>query len=82
MSIKSENMDEEYLTVTEINNYISKKFKTDQKLTKVYIKGEISNYKVYSSGHGYFTLKDEQSKIQELFFIEHVINLNLNLKTG
>lgn len=75
-------MTEEYLTVTEINNYISKKFKTDNNLTKVFVKGEISGYKVYPSGHGYFTLKDENSKISGIIFYRARRNLKFKPEDG
>lgn len=61
-------MDEEYLTVSQINAYINKKLKTDINLKTVYIKGEISNFKTYSSGHSYFTLKDKNSQIPAVMF--------------
>ena len=61
-------MDEEYLTVSQINAYINKKMKTDINLKTVYIKGEISNFKTYSSGHSYFTLKDKNSQIPAVMF--------------
>ena len=51
-------MEEKYLTVTQINNYINRKLKGDDILKNVYIRGELSNYKTYPSGHSYFTLKD------------------------
>ena len=61
-------MDDKTFTVSEINSYISRKFKMDPKLKNVHIKGEISNYKSYPSGHSYFTLKDEDSQIPAVFF--------------
>ena len=47
------------LTVTQINEYIRGKMDQDAFLNNVVIQGEISNYKVYPSGHQYFTLKDD-----------------------
>ena len=47
------------LTVTEVNNYIKKVFDNDFILKNSKIKGELSNVKVHSSGHIYFSLKDE-----------------------
>ena len=51
-------------TVTEINNYIKYMFQKDVLLTQVYVKGEISNFKLHSSGHIYYTLKDSESRIK------------------
>ena len=47
------------LSVTELNNYIKGLFDRDDLLSNVWIKGEISNFKPHSSGHMYFSLKDE-----------------------
>ena len=61
-------MEEKTFTVSEINAYIKKKINSDQKLKNIYIKGEISNYKTYTRGHSYFTLKDENSQIPAVMF--------------
>ena len=61
-------MDEEYLTVSQVNAYINRMLKRDANLKNIYIKGEISNYKTYPSGHSYFTLKDEKSQISAVMF--------------
>ena len=61
-------MEEKTFSVSEINSYLDKKFKGDPNLKNIYIKGEISNYKTYPSGHSYFTLKDESSQIPAVFF--------------
>lgn len=61
-------MEEEYLTVSQINAYLNRKLKMDVNLRNIYIKGEISNYKTYPSGHSYFTLKDEKSQIPSVMF--------------
>ena len=45
-------MNNEYLTVTQINKYIKYKFENDSNLNLVYLKGEISNFKNHSSGQG------------------------------
>ena len=61
-------MQEKTFTVTEINNYINKKLKMDPNLKNIYVRGEISNYKSYPSGHDYFTLKDEKTQISAVMF--------------
>ena len=61
-------MEEKTFTVSEINKYIGRKLKLDNNLKNIYIKGEISNYKTYPSGHSYFTLKDEKSQIPGVLF--------------
>lgn len=61
-------METEYLTVSQINAYINKKLKQDVNLKNIYVRGEISNYKTYPSGHSYFTLKDKKSQISAVMF--------------
>ena len=48
-------------TITEINEYISNVIEAEGQLLNIWLKGEISNFKAHSSGHLYFTLKDENS---------------------
>ena len=61
-------MEEKTFTVSEINAYLRKKLSLDPTLKNIYIKGEISNYRTYSRGHSYFTLKDENSQIPAVMF--------------
>ena len=56
-------MNDKYLSISEVNNYIKNKFDSDEVLMSIYLKGEISNFKRQSSGHCYFTLKDEEDKL-------------------
>ena len=56
------------LTVTELNNYIKGVFDNDRYLSGVTVKGEISNFKSHSTGHLYFSLKDEGSIIRAVMF--------------
>lgn len=60
-------MENKYLTVTALNRYIAYKFDTDNALRSVYLKGEISNFRI-SGGHLYFSLKDETSEIRAIMF--------------
>lgn len=61
-------MNNNYITVTEVNKYIKEIVNEDLLLKKVYLKGEISNFKAHSRGHYYFTLKDENSRIAAVMF--------------
>lgn len=57
------------LTVTQLNEYIKQLIDQEPRLTDVYVKGEISNFKNhYSTGHYYFTLKDEGGMIRAVMF--------------
>ncbi|OEH94491.1 exodeoxyribonuclease VII large subunit [Bacillus solimangrovi] len=57
-----------FLTVTALTKYIKRRFDDDSHLQEVWIKGEISNFKLHSRGHMYFTLKDENARIQSVMF--------------
>ena len=61
-------MVEEYITVSKVTDYIGELIGSDSNLKHVFIKGELSNVKLYRSGHLYFTLKDEESQIRGVMF--------------
>ena len=52
----------QYLSVSALTKYIKRKFDADPHLQNVYIRGEISNFKQHTSGHMYFTLKDDKAR--------------------
>ncbi|HYK71540.1 MAG TPA: exodeoxyribonuclease VII large subunit [Pseudoneobacillus sp.] len=60
--------EQRYLTVNALTKYIKRKFDADPHLQGVFVRGEISNYKQHSSGHMYFTLKDEKARILAVMF--------------
>lgn len=68
-------MQENYLTITQLSKYLKYKFDEDLNLRKVYLKGEISNFKAHTRGHYYFTLKDEGSRINAIMFASATKNL-------
>lgn len=59
---------QERLSVSQLTRYIKRIFSFDNVLSNVYVVGEISNFKLHSSGHMYFTLKDSQSVIKCVMF--------------
>ena len=61
-------MSQQVITVTQINEYIRTMMDGDRLLNNLAIKGEISNYKLYPSGHHYFTLKDEGGALRCVLF--------------
>lgn len=75
-------MDDKYLTVSRINRYIKYKLDNDENLQTVYLKGEISNFKNHTSGHFYFTLKDETSRIPAVMFRSAASKVNFNPQDG
>lgn len=60
--------EQRFLTVSALTKYIKRKFDADPHLQDVFVKGEISNFKQHSSGHMYFTLKDEKARILAVMF--------------
>ncbi len=75
-------MNDKYLTVTAITRYLKHKFEIDDNLKTVYLKGEISNFKAHTTGHLYFSLKDETSKINAIMFRNNAQNLTFEPKEG
>lgn len=69
-------------TVTEITRYIKRLLSLDPIINQVIVEGEISNYIRHSSGHAYFTLKDEQSKLACVMFSQSIEVLNFQPKNG
>ncbi|MDD2518992.1 MAG: exodeoxyribonuclease VII large subunit, partial [Bacilli bacterium] len=61
-------MDNKYLSVSAVTQYLKHKFDSDEHLRNVFIKGEISNFKAHTTGHMYFSIKDETSKINAIMF--------------
>ncbi|MCP8967048.1 exodeoxyribonuclease VII large subunit [Ectobacillus ponti] len=61
-------MEKSYLTVTALTKYLKARMERDPHLQDVWLKGEISNYKLHSRGHMYFTLKDENARIASVMF--------------
>jgi len=61
-------MNSKYLTVSAISRYLKAKFDSDENLRVVFLKGEISNIKYHTTGHIYFSIKDENSKINAIMF--------------
>ncbi|GAA0065635.1 MAG: exodeoxyribonuclease VII large subunit [Clostridium perfringens] len=70
------------LSVGEVNNYIKKLVENDFILKNLNVKGEISNLKFHSSGHIYFSLKDENSKVNCIMFKNNAVNLDFRLEEG
>ena len=75
-------MDRNYLKISEVNNYIKSLIDRDNFLGKVYLCGEISNFKNHTRGHLYFTLKDEESKINAVMFSSYASNLSFEPQDG
>ena len=75
-------MAQNVLSVTQLNEYIRTKLDADALLNGVAVKGEISNYKVYPSGHHYFTLKDEGGALKCVMFKGNAMRLRFRPDNG
>ncbi|MDO5403145.1 MAG: exodeoxyribonuclease VII large subunit [Eubacteriales bacterium] len=69
-------------TVTQMNSYIKNMFRQDFVLNRISIKGEISNCKYHTSGHIYFTLKDEGGVLSAIMFASQAGMLDFHLDNG
>lgn len=69
-------------TVSKVNQYIKNMFQSDYALNRIYIKGEVSNLKYHSSGHIYFTLKDEKSQMACVMFAGQRSGLSFHMTEG
>ncbi len=70
------------LTVTEVNEYLKKTIDNNFILNNILLKGEISNFKLHSKGHMYFSLKDKESKINCIMFKGDAVNLDFIPEDG
>ena len=70
------------ISVSELNKYIKEKISSDEALSNIIVKGEISNFKNHYTGHMYFTLKDENSLIKCIMFKTYAQRLNFMPKDG
>lgn len=75
-------MSEQVLTISQVNEYIRTMMDGDRLLTGLAVKGEISNYKLYPSGHHYFTLKDESSALRCVMFRGSALRLRFRPENG
>lgn len=75
-------MEQTVLSVALLNEYIQRKLDSDSFLSQVAVRGEISNYKLYPSGHHYFTLKDESSALKCVMFKGNAFRLRFRPENG
>ena len=73
---------QQVLSITQINEYIRAKLDGDSLLSGVAVRGEISNYKCYHSGHHYFTLKDEGAALKCVMFKSNAYRLKFRPENG
>ena len=75
-------MAQQVLSVTQINEYIRGQMDADPLLSGLAVRGEISNYKLYPSGHHYFTLKDEGGALRCVMFKGNAMRLRFRPENG
>ena len=75
-------MQQQIYEVSQINEYLKLRFEEDEFLSAVFIRGEISNYKLYPSGHHYFSLKDANGSIRCVMFKGNAFRLRFRPENG
>ncbi len=75
-------MDKEYIKISDLNNYIKNLLDDNTFLNKVYLKGEISNFKSHTRGHLYLTLKDDTSRLSAVMFQSSASRLTFTPEDG
>ena len=75
-------MNDKYLTISQINEYVKMRIDSDANLKKVFLKGEVSNFKNHTRGHLYFTLKDDDSRISAVMFASQAAYLKFDPEDG
>lgn len=75
-------MTKEVLSISQLNEYIRGKLDEDPLLNQIAVRGEISNYKMYPSGHHYFSLKDESSVLKCVMFKGNAMRLRFRPENG
>lgn len=75
-------MQDKYIKISDLNAYIKSIFDENSYLKKIYLRGEISNFKNHTRGHLYFTLKDDASRINAVMFYSSAINLKFIPEDG
>lgn len=75
-------MAQNVLSITQVNEYIRSRMDADDLLSGLAVRGEVSNYKVYPSGHHYFTLKDEGAALKCVMFKGSAMRLRFRPENG
>ena len=75
-------MSQQVLSITQVNEYIRTMMDGDRLLMNLAVKGEISNYKIYPSGHHYFTLKDEGGALKCVMFKGNALKIRFRPENG
>jgi len=80
--VEKKKVSDKIFTISELNNYIKRLLDSDDNLAGVYVKGELSNYKTYPSGHHYFTMKDAEGTLKCVMFKGSASKLRFRPENG
>ena len=75
-------MEVKVFTVTEFSNLVKVTIEERKELETICVKGEVSNFKLNTSGHIYFTLKDESATVKCIMFKNYALKNNIDIKDG
>ena len=75
-------MERHIYSVSEVNQLIKSMLDREPQLGEIFLRGEISNYKLYPSGHHYFTLKDAEGAIRCVMFKGQALRLRFRPENG
>ena len=75
-------MERQVLSIGQLNEYIKSRLDGDPALKNIAIRGELSNYKIYPSGHHYFTIKDESGAMKCVMFKSSAVRLRFRPENG
>ena len=75
-------MEVKVFTVTEFSNLVKVTIEERKELETICVKGEVSNFKLNTSGHLYFTLKDESATVKCIMFKNYALKNNIDIKDG
>ena len=75
-------MSETVLSVSQLNGYLKSLVESDPMLSRVVVRGELSNYKIYPSGHHYFTMKDAEGSLKCVMFRSSAGKLRFRPESG
>ena len=75
-------MENNIFAVSELNQHIKALLDSDVRLSGVFVRGELSNYKVYPSGHHYFTMKDQEGALRCVMFKGSAMKLRFRPENG
>ncbi len=75
-------MNETIWSVAELTRQIKELLDGESSLQRIYVRGELSNYKIYPSGHHYFTIKDEEATLKAVMFRREASRLRFRPESG